>query len=56
MTAFVALLRGVNLLGVSTLKMSDLRAIAQELGLSSPRTFIASGNLLFLNNEPEQAN
>jgi uncharacterized protein (DUF1697 family) len=53
--AFVALLRGVNLLGVSTLKMADLRAIAQELGLSSPRTFIASGNLLFLNNKPEQA-
>ena len=55
MTAYVALLRGVNLLGVSTLKMADLRTIAEELGLASPRTFIASGNLLFFSNKPEQA-
>ena len=55
MTAYVALLRGVNLLGVSTIKMADLRAIAESLGLHSPRTFIASGNLLFLSNEHEQA-
>jgi len=46
-SAYVALLRGVNLLGVSTLKMDDLKAIAAELGLGSPRTLIASGNLLF---------
>jgi uncharacterized protein (DUF1697 family) len=47
MTAYVALLRGVNLLGVSTLKMADLKAMAEELGLQSSRTYIASGNLLF---------
>lgn len=47
MTAYAALLRGVNLLGVSTLKMDDLKSIAAELGLGSPRTLIASGNLLF---------
>lgn len=47
MTSYVALLRSVNLLGNSTLKMCELRAIAQEVGLGSPRTFIASGNLLF---------
>jgi uncharacterized protein (DUF1697 family) len=46
-TAYVALLRGVNLLGASTLKMDDLKTIAAKLGLASPRTFIASGNLLF---------
>jgi len=54
MTAYVALLRGVNLLGVSTLKMADLKAIAQELGLRSVRTYIASGNLLFVSDKPEQ--
>jgi len=53
-TSYVALLRGVNLLGASTLKMSDLKAIAEELGLRSARTFIASGNLLFVSNEPEE--
>lgn len=47
MSSYVALLRGVNLLGASTLKMGDLKAIAAELGLGSPRTLIASGNLLF---------
>jgi uncharacterized protein (DUF1697 family) len=47
MTNYVALLRGVNLLGASTLKMNDLKAIAEELGLESVRTHIASGNLLF---------
>ena len=33
--------------------MADLKAIAEELGLESPRTFIASGNLLFASDEPE---
>lgn len=47
MSSYIALLRGVNLLGASTLKMDDLKAIAAELGLGSPRTLIASGNLLF---------
>ncbi len=54
MTAYVALLRGVNLLGVSSLKMADLKAIADELGLKSARTYIASGNLLFLSNRKEE--
>ena len=47
MTAYVALLRGVNLVGKSTLRMADLKEIAVKLGLESVRTFIASGNLLF---------
>ncbi len=54
MTGYVALLRGVNLVGKSTLKMADLKAIAEELGLDRPRTFIASGNLLFASGEPEE--
>ena len=54
MTAYVALLRSVNLLGNSTLKMDDLKAIAEELGLGSVRTYIASGNLLFVSNKPEE--
>jgi uncharacterized protein (DUF1697 family) len=53
-TAYVALIRGVNLLGVSTLKMADLKAIAEELGLKNARTFIASGNLLFTSDKPEE--
>lgn len=55
MTSYVALLRGVNLVGKSTLKMSDLKAIADELALVSARTYIASGNLLFLSDQPEES-
>ena len=54
MTGYVALLRGVNLVGNSTLKMADLKMIADELGLKNARTYIASGNLLFASDEPEE--
>ena len=54
MTAYVALLRGVNLIGRSTLKMADLKAIADELKLGRARTYIASGNLLFVSDKPEE--
>lgn len=52
MRTFVALLRGVNL-GKRQLKMDDLRRIAIELGLDSPETYIASGNLIFRSDESE---
>jgi uncharacterized protein (DUF1697 family) len=47
----VALLRAINA-GI-TLPMSDLRRIAAELGLANPRTYIASGNLLFDGDLPD---
>ena len=55
MTAYVALLRGVNLVGRSSLKMADLKAIADDLGLKSARTYIASGNLVFASSKTERA-
>lgn len=54
MTSYVALLRAVNV-GGRMLKMDDLRRIASELRLGSARTFIASGNLLFLSDKTEAA-
>jgi uncharacterized protein (DUF1697 family) len=51
-TAYVALLRAVNV-GGRQLKMEALRQVAADLGFESPRTFIASGNLLFLSNKRE---
>jgi uncharacterized protein (DUF1697 family) len=54
MTAYVALLRGVNLVGNSTLKMADLKDIAEKIGLKSARTYIASGNLLFVSDKSEE--
>jgi uncharacterized protein (DUF1697 family) len=53
--SFIALLRGVNLIGKSSLKMADLKAIAGDLGLENARTYIASGNLLFKSSKPEDA-
>lgn len=54
MTGYVALLRGVNLVGKTTLKMADLKAIADDLGLEGARTYIASGNLVFSSDKPEE--
>jgi uncharacterized protein (DUF1697 family) len=53
MSRYVALLRAVNVGGTSKLPMADLRSIAEELGLGSPRTFIASGNLVFTSDAGE---
>lgn len=53
MTNYVALLRAVNLFG-RPLLMADLKRIAEEVGFGSPRTFIASGNLLFASNKGER--
>lgn len=47
MTAYVALLRAVNVGGTGALPMTTLRALAEECGFSGARTYIASGNLLF---------
>ena len=54
MTAFVALLRAVNVGGTSKLPMADLKRIADGLGFQSARTFIASGNLVFRSDEEEE--
>jgi uncharacterized protein (DUF1697 family) len=53
-TAYVALLRAVNV-GGRLLKMDDLKRIAAEVGFESPKTFIASGNLLFTSAKTEAA-
>lgn len=54
MTSYVALLRGINLMGGTTLRMAALKEIAEELGLRGVRTFIASGNLLFTSSATER--
>ena len=47
MAAFVALLRAVNVGGTGKLPMSELKAMCEELGFASVRTYIASGNVVF---------
>jgi uncharacterized protein (DUF1697 family) len=53
MTAYVALLRAVNVAGTGKLPMAELRAIAEDLEFASVRTYIASGNLLFESDKSE---
>jgi uncharacterized protein (DUF1697 family) len=51
-TAYAALLCGVNV-GGRQLKMTDLKAMADKLGYQCARTYIASGNLLFVSDAAE---
>ena len=46
MTAYVALLRAVNVAGAGKLPMAELKAMADACGFGSARTYIASGNLI----------
>ena len=55
MAAFIALLRAVNVGGTGKLPMSDLKAMCDELGFTSVRTYIASGNVVFANRKSEAA-
>lgn len=47
MTAFVGLLRAINVGGAGKLVMSELNAICQAAGFTDVRTYIASGNVVF---------
>jgi uncharacterized protein (DUF1697 family) len=53
MTAFVALLRAVNVLGTGKVAMTDLKAMCEAAGFRSVRTYIASGNVVFQSNWTE---
>jgi uncharacterized protein (DUF1697 family) len=53
MTAFIALLRAVNVGGTGKLPMEDLRALCAELGFAEVRTYIASGNVIFTSRKSE---
>ena len=46
MTRYIALLRGVNVGGV-TVKSADLAEVFRDLGFTEVRTVLASGNVVF---------
>ena len=47
MSAYVALLRAVNVGGTGKLPMTELKRMAEACGFLAVRTYIASGNLVF---------
>ena len=46
-TAWIALLRAVNVGGTGKLAMSELKAMCEASGFASVKTYIASGNVVF---------
>lgn len=53
MTAFIALLRAVNVGGTGKLPMRDLVAICETAGFAAAKTYIASGNAVFSSDQSE---
>jgi uncharacterized protein (DUF1697 family) len=51
---FAALLRGVNVGGSNIVSMAQLKAVFEEAGLDSVRTYINSGNVIFSTDAPDR--
>ncbi len=54
MTAFVALLRAVNVGGTGKLPMTELVAMCEQAGFANVKTYIASGNVVFTSGKAEK--
>jgi uncharacterized protein (DUF1697 family) len=55
MTAYIALLRAVNVGGTGKLPMTELTSMCEALGFAHVRTYIASGNVVFASRAYERA-
>jgi uncharacterized protein (DUF1697 family) len=47
MTTFISILRGINVSGQKLIRMTELKALYEDLNFSSVRTHIQSGNVIF---------
>jgi uncharacterized protein (DUF1697 family) len=52
---YLALLRGINVGGKNIIKMADLKASFESMGLSDVTTYIQSGNVVFASAEQDAA-
>jgi uncharacterized protein (DUF1697 family) len=50
---FLALLRGINVGGNNIIRMADLKACFETMGLTNVATYIQSGNVVFTANESD---
>ncbi len=53
MTPFVSLFRGINVGGNRLVKMTDLKALHEALGLKNVVTYIQSGNVVFRSDDAD---
>jgi uncharacterized protein (DUF1697 family) len=54
MNTYIALFRGINVGGKNTIKMKELVHLLEGLGLTSVRTYIQSGNVIFESEDDVQ--
>ena len=54
-TQYLALLRGINVGGNNIIKMADLKACFESMGLTDVVTYIQSGNVIFKSAEKDKA-
>ncbi|HNB51237.1 MAG TPA: DUF1697 domain-containing protein [Anaerolineales bacterium] len=55
MTTYISLLRGINLGAHYKIKMPDLTALYESLGLTNVQTYVQSGNVVFTSEETDHA-
>ena len=55
MDVIICMLRGVNVGGHNKIKMDALRALLESMKLKSPKTYVQSGNVVFLSGEKNLA-
>lgn len=53
MTIYISILRGINVSGHNLIKMDALRKMYESLGFKNVKTYLQSGNVVFLANETE---
>lgn len=53
MPTYISILRGINVSGQKKIKMADLKALYESIGLENVTTYIQSGNVIF--NTPQTA-
>ncbi|HEV2488553.1 MAG TPA: DUF1697 domain-containing protein [Candidatus Acidoferrales bacterium] len=51
---YAALLRGINVGGNKIIKMEELRALCESLGLNGAQTLLQSGNVVFRSEEKDR--
>ena len=55
MSIFVSLLRGINVGGHKKIKMADLRALYESLGLAGAQSLLQTGNVVFASDADDPA-
>lgn len=51
MTIYIAMLRGINVSGQRIIKMDRLRAVFEDMGFADVKTYVQSGNVIFVTDE-----